>query len=49
MKPLKSNVNEARKFVHGGTQNHVRLPNPEKYIGKMIKGELNGKNRHSTV
>ncbi len=49
MKPLKSNACDGKKFVPEGKRGSALIPNPEKYTGKVSKGELNDKNRHSTI
>jgi len=49
MKTLKPNVRETRKIPVGQTGKSKRIPNPQKYIGKVIKGELDDKNSRSTL
>mgnify|MGYP001393582704 CR=1 FL=1 len=49
MKRLKPNTYESKKMAPGNNGVGVHIPNPEKYTGKVVKGELNDKNSRSSL
>lgn len=49
MKQPKPNVNDTGKIQYARKGIGIILPNPEKYNGKVTKGELYDKNSSSTL